>query len=147
MTDGICSAIGGIGGHDAAPAVLPLLLQFLGRAEDADVRLHVGIVEQLVGRREFRYAVEREVHLQVAAAVVDAGEPLADVGGHRARVDQLVDREVGRDAGDDDRRGDRRAVLEADPGDPAVGDQDLVDLAAQPQFAAVGREQLSTGAR
>ena len=36
-------------------------------------------------------------------------------------VDQSVDRQVGCDAGDDDRRRDRRAVLEADPGDPAVG--------------------------
>ena len=64
----------------------------------------VGIVEQLVGRGELRDAVEREVHLQVAAAVVDAGEPLADVGGHRVRVDQAVDGEIRRDAGDDDRR-------------------------------------------
>ena len=133
-----------IGGHDAAPAVLPLLLQFFGGAEDADVRLHFGIVEHFVRRRELRYAVEREVHLQVAAAVVDAGEALADVGGHRVRVDQAVDREVRRDAGDDDRRGDRRAVLEADSGDAAIGHQDLVDLAAQPQFTAVRGEQRRT---
>ena len=131
-----------VGGHDAAPAVLPLLLQLLRSAENADVGLHLGVVEQLVGRRELRHPVQREVHLQIAAAVVDAREALADVGGQRGRVDQAVDRQVGRDAGDDDRRGDRRAVLESNPGDAAVGHQDLVDLAAQPQLAAVGREQL-----
>ena len=78
---------GRVSGHDAAPAVLPLLLQLLWSAEDPDVGLHGGVIENLVGRREFRYAVERKVHLQIAAAMVDAGEPIPDVGRQRVRVD------------------------------------------------------------
>src|SRR4051812_42379175 len=131
-----------IGGDDAAPAVLPLLLEFFGSAENADVRLHFGIVEHFVGLRELRYTVQREVHLQVAAAVVGPREALADVGGHRVRIDKAVDREVRRNAGYDNRRGDRLAALEADSGGAAIGHQDLVDLAAQPQFTAVRFEQL-----
>src|SRR4051812_11426401 len=75
---------GRVGGHDPAPAVLPLLLQFLGRAENADGRLHPGIIEHVVRRNEGRHAVEGEVHLQIAAAMIDAREALADLGRQRA---------------------------------------------------------------
>ena len=71
---------GGVCGHDPAPGVLPLPLQLLGSAENADGRLYFGIVQYVVGRRERAYVVQGEMHLQIAAAVVDPGEPLAYVG-------------------------------------------------------------------
>src|SRR5882757_4461866 len=119
---------GRVRGHDTVPTVLPLLLQLFRSAEDPDVRLQGRIIEQFVRCGELRYAVEGEVHLQVASAMVDPREPLADVVGHRGRRTQRVDREIRCNTGDYDRRGDRRAVLQADTGDAAVDDLDLLHL-------------------
>src|SRR6185312_6243790 len=76
----------GVGRNDPVPSVLPLLLDFLRRAEQADRGLHGRLVEGLVRRGEGGGLVQREVHLQIAAAVVDARIAFPDVGGQRARV-------------------------------------------------------------
>ena len=52
--------------------VLPLPLLLFGGAEDADGRLHAGLVEEVVRRGEFGQPVEREVHLDEGGAVVAA---------------------------------------------------------------------------
>ncbi len=77
--------------------------------------------------------VQREVHLQITAAVVDARVALAQVGG----IDQLVERDVRGDARDDDGGRQRLAGFGAHPGDPSAGDQNLGHLGPQPKFSAV----------
>lgn len=129
-------------GNDAAAAVLPLPLELLGGAEKSDGRLHLGVVESFVWRGKGRHGVEREVHLKIASAVVDAGKAIPDVGRHLVRVDHLGDRVVGCDARHHDGRVDRRAVLESDADHVAVGDQDFVDLAAKSRLAAVALQDI-----
>ena len=76
-------------GDDAAAGVLPLPLLLFGGAEDADGRLHAGLVEEVVRRGEFGQPVEREVHLDEGGAVVAAlqsGEPVRPRGDRRQRV-------------------------------------------------------------
>ena len=65
---------------DAAARVLPLPLLLLGGAEDADGRLHAGLVEEVVRRGEFGQPVEREVHLDERGAVVAALQPGGQLG-------------------------------------------------------------------
>ena len=88
-------------------------------AENADGRLHFGIVQHVVGRRERRDAVQGEMHLQVAARC-DPGERLADIG--RQRVRPSADRDVG-DRRDDNGRDHVEPFSTWDTGDPAIGDQ------------------------
>ena len=65
---------------DAAAGVFPLPLSLFGCAEDADGRLHAGLVEEVVWRCEYGQAVEREVHLHKRGAVVAALEALNELG-------------------------------------------------------------------
>ena len=86
---------GGVCGYDPAPGVLPLPLQLFRSAENADGRLHFGILQHVVGRRERGHVVQGEMYLQVAGAVVDPGESLAYLGQQRIRIHQTGDRDVG----------------------------------------------------
>ena len=62
----ICRAMAGSAGtiRAGSPATAAAALR---GAENADGRLHFGIVQHVVGRRERRDAVQGEMHLQVAA--------------------------------------------------------------------------------
>ncbi len=102
-------------GDDAAARVLPLPLLFFGGAEDADRRLHAGLVEELVRRRELGQAVEREVHLDERGAVVAAGQPVQQLSRDMIGANEFGQRGVRGEVGDDDGRGDRLAVAVRTP--------------------------------
>ena len=127
--------------HDPLAAVLPLLLELLGGGEEPDAALVRGVVEHLVRRREGRHAVEREVHLHVAAAVVDAAVRRQALVGQGTRLHQVDHGQVRRQGGDDDRRTDLLVVTKSDAGDPSVLSEDLGDRRVQPELAA-GRGEL-----
>ena len=88
------------------------------------------VVECGVGRGELWRLVQREVHLNVTAAVVDPRVAFADVRGQHRGVDELVDRQVGRDRGDHDRGRHRLPGLGAHPAHRSVVDEDFGDLRA-----------------
>ena len=102
----------------------------------------LGLVEHLVRRDELGRFVQREVHLNVTAAVVDSRIALADVGGQHRGIEQIVDGQIGRQRRDDDRRGHRLARLGAHPADLSVADHDLGHLGAQPHLATVALEHV-----
>ena len=87
---------------------------------------------------EVRQAVDRHVDLAGAAAELEAADLLLEVGGERAGLEEVQERDLGVGRGEHDGRLDLLAALQQDAGGAAVAGDDLPDRGLGADLGAQG---------
>ncbi len=120
-------------------------LHALDAVGEMHVAAHAGGV--LAESREFRQAVERDVHLAGGAAHLEMLHAMDEVAGKRILVDELEEGALDVGIGDDEAGAQFVAVRQHDAGGPPAARQDLCDLRIRADRTAGGKERAGEGLR